>query len=109
KGGGPLIPFVLSETAEGREKRRFVTDLLEEGVAEARQFVTESAGETLRYAVAVDGYVTVEGRRWDAVIVEIGERHMAHGHALAQRYRPRTSRKEMETAGNPAYLGEVPN
>lgn len=68
--GGPLIPFALVETADGRSLHRFVGEL-SEGVARAREHVRTSGG--LRVAVAWDGYLTVGGQRDDALFVEASE------------------------------------
>ena len=37
--GGPLIPLVLADTADGRQGHRFMAGSLEEGLAQARAFV----------------------------------------------------------------------
>lgn len=82
--GGPLVPFCLVETADGRSLVRFVGDL-EEGVAMAREHVRTSGA--LRAAVAWDGYLRTGTSREDALFVEASE---AGGPSvvLAQRYRP---------------------
>lgn len=68
--GGPLIPFSLLETAEGRSLHRYAGEL-GEAVERARGHVRESGA--LRAAVAWDGYLTGEGRREDALFVEASE------------------------------------
>ena len=81
--GGPLIPFAMVETTDGRALARFVGDL-EEAQARARDHVRASSA--VRAAVAWDGYLTVEGVRTDALFVEAGEPGTA-GIVLAHRYR----------------------
>lgn len=68
--GGPLIPFCLLETAEGRSLHRFAGEL-GAAVEHARAHVGTS-GAT-RAAVAWDGYLTADGRREDALFVEASE------------------------------------
>jgi hypothetical protein len=73
--GGPLIPFALVETAEGRSIARFMAELTE-AQQEARTHVRAAPG-ALRAAVAWDGYLTYDGRRQDAVFVEASDRDRA--------------------------------
>lgn len=85
--GGPLIPFSLVETAEGRSLQRFVGEL-SEGIARARDCVRASGA--LRAAVAWDGYLTTEGRREDALVVEAsdaGRPSVVMAHRYAQTWR----------------------
>ena len=102
--GGPLIPFVLAETAGGRELTRFAAETLEEGVAQARQHAGASAAD--RVAVAYDGYLTVEGERSDAIFVEAQERTAPSSVVFAQRYRPGGRLRKFATVGNAAFAGE---
>lgn len=67
--GGPLVPFALLETADGRSLTRFAGDLVQ-GQEHARHHVRAAAGVTCA-AIAWDGYLTVEGVRSDAVFVEV--------------------------------------
>ncbi len=68
--GGPLVPFCLVETAEGRELHRFAGEL-GQALADARNFARGSGA--VRAAVAWDGYLTVDGRRGDALFVEASD------------------------------------
>lgn len=85
--GGPLVPFSLVETGDGRALARFAGELAE-GIGHARDHVRGSGA--LRAAVAWDGYLTTEGRREDAVFVEASEAGrpsvvVAHRYARAWR------------------------
>lgn len=102
--GGPLVPFVLVEGAEGRELTRFVADTLEEGQARAREHAAASGAE--RVAVAYDGYLTVQGERSDAVFVEAQERGTDATAIFAQRYRPGGRLRKFSTIGNATFAGE---
>lgn len=103
--GGPLIPFVLAEGAEGRTLTRHVTELLEDGLAQAREQVRGEPGLE-RVAIAYDGYLTVEGERSDAIFVEGQERGRPASVVFAQRYRPGGRFRKLATVGNPAFTGE---
>lgn len=81
--GGPLVPFCLLEGADGgRSLNRFVGDL-GESVERAREHVRTSGA--VRAAVAWDGYLTVDGVRGDALLVEASDAGRSSV-VLAQRY-----------------------
>jgi hypothetical protein len=107
-GGGPLIPFALTENQNGeRTLDRFVTERLEQGVERAKQFVDESKDAIDRYAVAWDGFITLEGKKWDAILVEAGDRFQETGYLMCQRYeRKGFIRKRNVPVGNPALIGK---
>lgn len=92
--GGPLIPFSLLETTEGRSLHRFAGEL-GEAVQHARGHVRTSGA--LRAAVAWDGYLTADGRRDDALFVEASEAGQP-SIVLAHRY--------VETPQGTAPVGE---
>ena len=100
--GGPLIPFAVMETADGRELARFAAETLEEGNAQARQHVR--GGDALRVALAHDGFLTVAGERTDAIFVEAEERGQSRSVVFAQRYRPGGRFKKFATIGNAAFV-----
>jgi hypothetical protein len=102
--GSTLIPFVMSETAAGRELVRFVSDTLEEGQAQARQHVAENPAD--RVGVVYDGYLTVEAKRFDAIFVEAQERGTEKSVIFAQRYRPGGRLRKFSTVGNAAFVDE---
>ncbi|GEN79803.1 DUF3806 domain-containing protein [Actinotalea fermentans] len=80
--GGPLVPFCMVESPDGRSLQRFVGEL-GESVARARDHARSSGAA--RAAVAWDGYLTVEGRRDDALFVEASDAGQG-SIVLAQRY-----------------------
>jgi hypothetical protein len=100
--GGPLIPFAVVETADGRDLVRFAAETLEEGQAQARTHVRRA--DSLRVAIAHDGYLTVEGERSDAILVEAQERGQSNCVVFAQRYRPGGRFKKFATIGNAAFV-----
>jgi hypothetical protein len=100
--GGPLIPFALTETVDGRELTRFAPETLEAGQALAREHVRGAGAD--RAAIAYDGYLTVEGDRSDAIFVEAQERGHGDSVVFAQRYRPGGRFKKFTTIGNAAFV-----
>jgi hypothetical protein len=103
--GGPLIPFVVTEEGRKRMLQRFGAQPYEQAVAEARAAVARLSPQVTRYALAYDGYLTQQGTKADAVIVQGAERNAGMAYLLAQRYVPKAAGQQMETVGNAAYLG----
>ena len=91
ESGGPLIPFVMSESAADRRVDRFASQLLEEAVAQGVthvQAVRSQPGS--RRVLVYDGYLTLPtGERFDAIYAEGVEADSAVVMGLAQRYRPK--------------------
>ena len=63
---GPLIPFVMFvDRAGDRTLQRFVAEQLEEAVEQAHGFILENQSAWQMYALAWDGFITIEGKRTD--------------------------------------------
>jgi hypothetical protein len=103
--GIQLTPFAMVEEAGQRALVRAQDDRLDGGLAWLRQHIRDRPGLE-RAAVAFDGFLTVDGRRAEAVLVEAYERG-ADGLVLAQRYewQGRGRRRRFESIGNPAAVG----
>ena len=106
ESGGPLIPFVVYEEDGELKLQRFVTERLEEGPEQAREAIAASPESVTAYALAYDGYVTIEDTKFDAILVEASERGRPAGIRMAQRYSIKESLQSFQTVGNPALLGE---
>ena len=107
--GGPLIPFVITEGSK-RELNRFAVERLEDGIIKAREFVVKAHAEVTFYAIAHDGYITLEGRKFDAILVEGGERGNPQSLLFAQRYEPKKGFfSRFKTIGNAGFIGETEN
>jgi hypothetical protein len=106
-GDGPLIPFVISENPDGKRKLdRYMADSLEESVAQARLAVSRLPSDVTAYAIAHDGYITLEGTKYDAILVEASERGRTGAVIMAQRYIQKTAQQSFQRVGNPALLRE---
>jgi hypothetical protein len=110
-GTGPLIPFVITENKSGeRTLKRFVSERVEEGVDTAKSHVDQLRGGIVRYAIAWDGYATVQGKKWDAVLVEAGDCNSDSAYLMIQRYeRKGWLRKKNVPHGNPALIDRPPS
>jgi hypothetical protein len=105
--GGPLIPFVMIQRGEERGLTRFVSELLEDAVAEARKYIAENAATLQAYALTVDGYFTINEHKFDAILVEGEERGSGFALQFAQRYTPFDGDTPLETIGNAAYISKL--
>jgi hypothetical protein len=109
--GGPLTPFSMCDEVCGKKTlTRYAAERLEESVAQGKQRIEEAKADLLRYAFAWDGFVTIEGKKWDAILVEAGDKVAETGILLCQRYQKKGFfRKGVEPVGNPALIGKPPS
>ncbi|MCA9107305.1 MAG: hypothetical protein KDA83_17955 [Planctomycetales bacterium] len=108
-GAGPLIPFVLTQSFAGeRDLHRFVTEELSDGVMRAQAYVEENRTSIRMYAIASDAYITIDGKKWDAILVEAGDSSSPVGAVFAQRYQAGKKgffrKAKNERVGNPALI-----
>lgn len=104
--GGPLTPFIAYEQEGKRELHRFAAERLEDAQQLAREAVAALPPSVYAYALAYDGFITVQGTKFDAILVEASERGRPAGVCMAQRYKPKKFLRSFQTVGNPALLGE---
>ena len=102
--GGPLIPFVMTATCEGRALQRFVADDFRDAVEQARGSLRDTDADLA--AIAYAAILNIHGERAVAVIVEFYERGGTHSGLLGQRFVPGDETNTLERVGNPAFLGE---
>jgi len=105
--GGPLIPFALTKMTGKPNLTRIQVERLEDSRNATIGIVLEKNPKM--YAIAYDGYVTIKNKKFDAIIVEAGQRGEKKALKLCQRYVPKKSLRKFTKIGNPAYLGEVDN
>jgi hypothetical protein len=105
RGGGPLIPFVITERNGERALARFVAETLEAGIARAVASIkADPLAPGDRSVLVYDGYLTPpNGDRFDAIYAEAIEAGGAVT-VMAQRYKPKGRLRGLETIGNPALL-----
>ena len=111
---GPLIPFTLMIQADEKPAlTRHMADDLAASLTMAQLQVASLRGKASMYAIAWDGYVTLEGVKTDAILVEAGEAGDPQAVLFCQRYGPLKRglfrRASRERLGNPALMGRVPS
>jgi hypothetical protein len=76
-------------------------------VEAAREIVSNIGKEGQRYVLAYDTYVTIDGVKTEAAIVEAAERGAPEAFRIVQRYRVRKRSKKPEKIGKPAIIGST--
>jgi hypothetical protein len=83
----PFTPFLLTHSESGRQLKRFVADTYEGSVAAARSHAAGLPNSVQMAVLAFDGFVTIEGVRSDAVVVQAQRRGSPHSSTYVQRYK----------------------
>lgn len=115
---GPLTPFtmLLDEThPDPRESKltlaRQFADYLEEALHAAQSSISPGGVHSM-YAIAWDGFVTLDERKWDAILVEVGTSASPEATILAQRYEAKETgffnkKRRNVSVGAPHEIGTV--
>ena len=115
----PLIPFtfVLDANPDLRNRTlvqtRYATEYLDQGLQQAQHSIVPNPNASM-YAIVWDGFATLDGKKWDAILVEVGEATAAKGAIHAQRYEAKEQgffgKKLRNIAvGGPLLVGAVPS
>lgn len=100
RDGEALVPFVLVESGGAHYIRRFEAISDEQAVAEAKVFVARLPGANI-CAITYDGTITMEGAKFDAVLVIACETGIPNTFVFAQRY----DAVPFGVIGSAAFLG----
>ena len=105
---GTFFPFVVIESHRKRKLTVFDSQPYEHAVEVARKSILDLAksNQTMpdMYAIAFDGFATVENVKSDAVIVEAGEKGKAEALVIAQRYKKKEGDKSFQILGHSILL-----
>lgn len=101
--GETLIPFLMTESDPGAIIT-IVADSADESLAIAQKNVDGFDARTKAYAFAYDGFISMEGKRSDAIYVEASYVGSGRVYVFAQRYAPTQPDKPLTRIGNWAYL-----
>lgn len=105
---GPLIPFVVTVIDGEKSLKRFMADNIADGVEVAKKSILSLPEEVQAYAIAFDTFLNVQNVKYDAIVVEVGERGQEQAYQFAQRYKPKAFLRAFSTIGNPMFLGNTP-
>jgi hypothetical protein len=108
-GGGPLIPFLMTQIGDKKELKRFVTEKYEEGIGAAEKTLEDLTPKPDFALIAFDGFITMENRKYDAIFVRAFDRTQNEGFEFCQRYIPNTEGDGIEPTGNSAFVGMTKN
>jgi hypothetical protein len=106
--GGPLIPFLILDFGERQELTRMDVDNSEAALVHGARLVSSAGPNLVRYALAYDAFVRINGIRTDAIIVQGSERAMPHGIVFYQSYsRSASGSAALERQGEVGFGGTV--
>ncbi|MFN5984093.1 MAG: hypothetical protein ACK46Y_15340 [Fluviicola sp.] len=108
-GDGPLIPFVITQTNGEIEMKRFMAETIEESVSQAKKYLKELSEKPELAIMAYDGMLTIEGIKYDAIMVDGYEINDSKGYCFAQRYKPKKFLSRFKEIGNTAFIDEFEN
>jgi hypothetical protein len=98
-GGGPLIVFALIQTETDVHVVNFM-GAPEEALVTARRHIQSSGSSIAGYSLAFDAVITVDGKKQDAIVVELGDRKNANGVVVCQSYSPAESENGFSLLSN---------
>jgi hypothetical protein len=108
-GSGPLIPFVMTSLNGEKKLSRFVADSYEDSMMNASEHIMHLNPVPDYALLAYDGFITMEGKKYDAIIVQAYDKTLDEGFVFAQRYIPKNDDQEFESIGNAAFIGKEQN
>jgi len=100
---GPLLPFAMIVDDGERIVRHFPSPAYEQTLDGALAFAGQGGYEF--WAVAWDGYITLEGRRTEAIFVRAGTEGREESLLFAWRYERPLPNGGLRRLGDPVFLG----
>lgn len=104
KDGAKLIPFSIVEYNKERKLDRFITETLKEGKKKAEEHIKKLKFSKFYAVVVYEGFVTMNGKKYDAVLAKGYSDDGQKGYLFAQRYKLKNT-GNLEIIGNPGFLG----
>jgi hypothetical protein len=97
-------PFAVIETPDGQFVQGFTGDRLEMEYEDARKAVLSAPPEATSYALSWAGYLTIDGVRYETVMVQGGQRGKPKAVYMGQRYKQKLPDVKFQPIGNPAVI-----
>jgi hypothetical protein len=73
----------------------------------AKNSIASLPSEVQAYTIAYDTFIHVQNQKFDAIVVEVGERGQEQAYQFAQRYKPKAFLSAFSIIGNPMFLGNI--
>lgn len=82
----PLVPFAMTWRDDESFIERFLTAAYDDSIEMAMRYISDRGDGVSGYAVVWNGYVEIDGRKREAIVAEVGDRHSQHSIQVAQPY-----------------------
>ncbi|TVZ41393.1 hypothetical protein P886_0738 [Alteromonadaceae bacterium 2753L.S.0a.02] len=103
----PLVPFAVNWKGDTTTIERFMQGAYDDSIELAMRNINDADETFSAYCVVWTGYVEADGNKYDAIILEAGERESATAVQLAQPYIQQGD--DFKKEGDLLALGETPN
>lgn len=103
--GGHMLAFVIFVGKEQSVLADFAAHSSQESLQGARDAISKASANIMAYALAHDGFITYQGERSDAILVEVGSRAQENAYLFAQRYTPKGLFRALREKGKTLFLG----
>lgn len=97
--GKTLVPFIMTEGTKGAIIT-IVGESIEKSILIAQKKILEFDNGTDAFAFAYDGFLTLQGEKFDAIFVEAGKESDDNIFVFAQRYKCNENTKKAASIGN---------
>ena len=107
-GTGTLVPFLMTVKSGQRTIGRLDSLRIEDAVEQAKLIARRLGPDVERYAIGYGGYVMVDGKRREAIIIESEEIGAPSGVSYSQPYKKAGFlKKTLKPDGAPGFMGEI--
>jgi len=94
---------------EDKKTYRMVTNDGQKAIDEAKSMIPKLGEEVKMYCIVYEGYVTMDGVKYDVVYFEGAERGKGDGMTLAQRFKPKKFLSKFQLIGNVGFVRAAKN
>lgn len=105
-GSDLLIPFVMTSLNGEKKLSRFVAETYEDSMRIASEHIMHLDPIPDYALLAYDGFVTMEGRKFEAIMVQAHDKTLDESFIFAQRYVLKDDNQEFQSIGNAALIGK---
>ncbi len=105
----PLVPLTMRWLEDEVRVEQFMAGTYDDSIAQAMRSVESRVDAATAYAVVWSGYINVNGRRSEAVVLELALRQEPCAHQLAQSYAVTDDGDKVVLRGDIMGLGTAPS